>query len=450
MQQEANSSARQRGTPGCCAPELPPSAPVGAPRRLRILILCFKDLTANTRVVRQAQALAARGHAVTVFSLSNPDAALVNATPDVQFIETGRIDLTYPTIFLLAGRVPGLIRFCGRVCRRLWADTVHQLFSRRFHFALLARRRFRGEKYDIILVHDHHSVFAAVAVDPRGCAVTVLDAVEAPYHKGLENRRGVAAMFRRVEIAFERRALRRAKHCFTVGHSLARLLRKNGYGPDIEVIRNTRKYEPPISHDRRLRSDTGFPKDSIIALLLSTVYAGQGLEPLIDALPKVDAAVHLAVLGKFIPPGFRDEVAERAHGLGVGERVAILPVVPPATLVPYISGADFGVIPLQKSHLNNSISLPNRVFEMLMARLPLAVCTIDDIRGIVETHDVGVVFRETDVNDIARKLNHLAEPENRRRYRINLDSAARILNWENEGLRFAHCMESYAQVSGRK
>lgn len=441
MNELINSSAQTLETAGCRLTD--------SRRPLRVLILCFKDLSSNTRVVRQAQALRARGHDVTVFALEDPDPALAATATGARFLSTGRIDLSYPRIFHSSDRHSRAMQFVLRVCRRLWSDTVHQIFSRRFRFAVLARRRFRYESYDVLLVHDHHSIFSAIFVDPFGRSVTIVDAVEAPYHRGVEGRHGLAAISRGIEIWIERRALRRAKCYFTVSESLVQLLRRGGYGLKVEVIRNARLYETVAPGESAFRLDTGFPDECVIALFLSTAYAGQGLQQLISALPAADASIHVAVLGNFVPQSFRTEITLLAQKLGVSERLSILPVVPPSELVQYISGADFGVIPRQRSPLNNSISLPNRVFEMLMARLPLAVCTIPDIRKIVEDYDIGIVFDETDVDDIARKLNHMASRDQRQHYRRNLEKAVRLLNWENEGQRFARCVEANVAATSR-
>jgi glycosyltransferase involved in cell wall biosynthesis len=72
---------------------------------------------------------------------------------------------------------------------------------------------------------------------------------------------------------------------------------------------------------------------------------------------------------------------ELAEELGVGHRVHTAPFVKPNDVVPYLSEASVGIIPIVSSKMNHQIALPNKLFEYLHARLPLCV---SDNRAMVD------------------------------------------------------------------
>lgn len=411
---------------------------IPAPEKpLRVLITAFKSLPNNTRVVRQAKALQARGHEVTVFALHHPSQKLMDESPGVRFMETQYCYLYAPECIKNLSNKYALVG-------KLWHSTFSELVGHRMLFAVRAWRTFRQEKFDAIVVHDHHSMYAALAAGAFKKTTYILDSVEVPYFKPVPtDRRLHSVLLRHIERRMERFCLRACHYVMTVSHALAAWLISNRYAREAYVVRNCRVYED-IKPLCDIRTHCGLPEGKLLALYLNTVYAGQGLEQLIDALPAIHSNVHLAILGLFDPPALKDELEQRIDALGLRNRVTILPVIPIADLLPYIAGADFGIIPRQKLTINNRVSLPNRVLEMIAARLPLAVCSIEDIARIVLNNEIGTVFNETDTASITREVNRLIEPAMLAQCRKNVIAASKRLDWNREGAYFSYIIEQMA------
>ncbi|MEQ8165259.1 MAG: glycosyltransferase [Alphaproteobacteria bacterium] len=409
---------------------------------MKVIIVAFKDLERNTRVFRQAAALSSRGHDVTVFALQNPDRDLMRSGPDIRFVETGVLAFDFPKTLKIRDEPAGIAQRLRKYGRGLWRRTVMQLFTRRYVFAREAARRFRGDRFDLILAHDHHSILAATAIKLFASGTLAVDYVEAPYHHDHKEAGPRPGFFRRIEIFVERQLLRLGRLSFTVSHGLADLLKERGFAASSHVIRNVR-YHVAVSGQSSIRQDAGLGEGQKLIVHLNTVYAGQGVEEVIEAMPFVARHIRFATLGKFAPPDYETFLREKARSLGVSERVSFLPLVKSPDLLDYLSGADAGVNVRQRTTLNNRISLPNRVFEMIGAELPVVSTTIRDMRNIVETYGVGVICDETNPRDIAEKINFLMHPDNLPRYKRNCKIAFRELCWDREGEIFSGILEEH-------
>jgi glycosyltransferase involved in cell wall biosynthesis len=72
--------------------------------------------------------------------------------------------------------------------------------------------------------------------------------------------------------------------------------------------------------------------------------------------------------------------------------------------VPYIVTADIGVIPIQDVCLSYRYCLPNKLFEMTFAGIPVCVSNLPEMRAFVESEGTGVIMDEKDPRDIARAM----------------------------------------------
>ena len=210
------------------------------------------------------------------------------------------------------------------------------------------------------------------------------------------------------------------------------------------VIRNCRYYQD-VTYSDEIRRDCRLAPDDRLVLYLNSLYGGQGLEQLVDSLAFLPSRIHMATLGPVAQPGFVEELRRRLDRQGLFERFHILEPKPPTQMLDYASGADIGVIPRQNTSLNNFHSLPNRVFELLMARLPIAGPSLQDMKHFIEGNALGLIFDETDPADIARTIQTMLEPETLRRLRERMEAAAREFSWDREGERYTTLMEQVAR-----
>ena len=221
---------------------------------------------------------------------------------------------------------------------------------------------------------------------------------------------------------------------------LGRLLAETfGTAPPL-LVRNCRFYQER-ERNQTIRQDLNLAPDEPLLLYLNAVNIGLGLEQAIESLAFLPDNVHLATLGPIPDEDFRANLEALADRLGFCGRVHFLPPRLPSEMIAYASGADLGLVPIQDISENFRLSLPNRVFELLMARLPMAVSSLPEIKNFVVEHGLGECFDETDPRDIAKLVGEMLKPERLAAYRAAADKAARRLCWEEEGKIYLELIE---------
>ncbi len=274
---------------------------------------------------------------------------------------------------------------------------------------------------------------------------TVYDAVEIPEDRSGWTTSNVPEFVQRLERWRISRIIRSVDRIMTVGDGL-RDWTATRYGiakPD--VIRNCRYFEA-IAPDDAIRRDCGLMSEDRLALYLNSVYQGQGLEQFVESVAFLPSHIHIATLGPLVHAGFLEMLKEKIAFSGCSERIHILEPKPPTEMIQYAAGADIGVIPRQNTSLNNYYSLPNRIFELIMARLPIAGPNLADMKTFIETNGIGMIFDETDPEDIARVIKLMLEDTKFADLKRDIESSAELYCWENEGRRYVDVIEETAGI----
>jgi glycosyltransferase involved in cell wall biosynthesis len=129
----------------------------------------------------------------------------------------------------------------------------------------------------------------------------------------------------------------------------------------------------------------------------------------------------------------RERLEAVARNLTVDARVRFLPSVPQSELLAHSSSADVGVVPFQNSSLNNYLATPNKIFEYLMAGVPVATSNFPEMARIVSEHRVGSVFDPRDPEAIAAGIRYVIYDPNHNEMRERAALAARTrYSWEIE------------------
>jgi glycosyltransferase involved in cell wall biosynthesis len=414
--------------------------PVRRPRS--ICIVAYKDLTSNTRVVRQAHALARRGHAVTVISFAPPDPRLAGDVAGGDFLATG-VPNVGPVLAQAVGLAGALFGRSATGPFRLIAALGGRTGQLRCQqFGAQAAKLCRGRRFDVVQAHFDKALIAAAAVRAQCGGGLVFDAVELPFDPDSLPAAADKREMRLAEIAREQAVARSADRWLTVGGALADEIARRFRIAAPLVVRNCR--EPHPNADTRLRRDLGLDAEAQLVLALNSVRAGEGLEVVVEALRYLPPQVHLAILGQGTDGAIGDRLRLVAAAEGTAGRLHFPPLQSASDLIGYASGADIGVIPRQTVTDNLSLSLPNRFFEMVAAGLPPAVSRVGEIAALVNHYGIGVVFDENDPRDTAAAITEVLARLRQGDLKARVSAAAQELSWEREQIPYIALIESLA------
>jgi glycosyltransferase involved in cell wall biosynthesis len=332
-------------------------------------MLLHKSVEHDSRVRREARALAEDGHEVTVLHLPR---------------EPGELDGPLDGFHVRSVTPPAWVR------RRLPFALYRVVFFAAF---VRAVRRLRP---DIVHAHDAAMLAPGWAGARLTGAKLVYDSHE--YAAGVPYRERAWALFVN---GLERLFVSRCAAVITVSDGIAERLRERyGLRKTPVVVRNV---PDPAAYGCSgappdLRAEFSIPVDSPLALHLGAVARDRGCESLVRALHGVPDC-HLLFLGAD-DGAYVQRLCDLARGEGVADRVHFRGSVPIGQVIGCVSQATVGLSLLEATCENHRLALPNKAFEYLAAGVPVVLSdlpesrrTFGDVPGVclVDVADPGAV-----------------------------------------------------------
>ncbi len=211
------------------------------------------------------------------------------------------------------------------------------------------------------------------------------------------------------------------------------------------VIRNIPPYQQHFVSDR-LRHHLELGPQIQIALYQGDLRYDRGLDILVRAAHYLEPNIVIVLMGKGESQASLEALIARE---GVGHRVKLLPVVPYSELLTWTASADLGLIIYQAHSPNVPMMLPNKLFEYLMAGVPVLTSPLEAVVEIVNSYQVGRVVSSLDPREVGQTINTmLADRAELARFRVNaLAASERELCWEVESQRL---IQIYQDILGSR
>ncbi len=362
---------------------------------MRIVMLLHKSLEFDSRVRREAAALADAGHAVVVLELAEltgserPDGVQRRSVLPAPWIRRALPFHLYRAVFGFA--------FIGSTLR-LRPDVIHA------HDAAmlvpgLAGARLTGAQ----LLYDSHELATGVPYRERGWAWFV----------------GMV----------ERVAVPRAAAVVTVSDGIARRLRERyRLSRTPTVVRNVSALE--LGGQGGLRDRLGLPPQAHLVLHQGAPAPDRGCEVLIEAIGQLDD-VHLVFLGD-PETGYGEQLRALIRRRGLTSRVAMLPSVPLEELLSHTAEADVGVSLLQDTCENHRLALPNKLFEYIAAGVPVVTSALPECQRLIDRYGIGWTAAPADPDSVAGALRRAMAARSDADLAGRLRAAASELCWARE------------------
>ncbi|MGA2295930.1 MAG: glycosyltransferase [FCB group bacterium] len=228
---------------------------------------------------------------------------------------------------------------------------------------------------------------------------------------------------------FEKRLIKYVNEIVVTGVMDAEYL-KEYFQKDIpvHVVQNLPYYKEKINSNI-LREKYGIPQDKFIIIYQGMLLPGRGIIKIVEALNHLPDAV-FCILGE---GNYKNKILETAENLKLANKVFFCGVVPYYELHKWTSSADVGTVFIEPISFSYELSLPNKLFEYCMARIPSLVSDLPAMRAVLNEYPIGkIISVESTAEDIANTIRELASNEKKEQYLKACNQASKIFCYETQ------------------
>jgi glycosyltransferase involved in cell wall biosynthesis len=227
--------------------------------------------------------------------------------------------------------------------------------------------------------------------------------------------------------SIEKMIFPRLKNVMTVSDSIAEKY-ESEYGIRPLTVRNVSKDAKDISG--YTRDELGISTDHLLLIFQGGgINIDRGGEELIEAICRIEDVSLLIVGSGDVLQILKNRVME----LNLSGKVRFIPKVPWNELIKYTKSADAGLSLDKDTNPNYRYSLPNKLFDYILAGIPVIVSDLPEVRKIIEGNNCGIIISSVTPDAISIAIKKLRDDRNfLNRLKQNAVSASKSLNWENE------------------
>lgn len=157
----------------------------------------------------------------------------------------------------------------------------------------------------------------------------------------------------------------------------------------------------------------------------------RGIDLLIELMDNLDGRFELNLMLIDNKSGHLAELEKMARKSKRSDDINFLPTVSTAKIASSINEFDLGIFLYPPKTLNSQLTLPNKFFEFIQARLGIATGPSPEMSRIVDNFKLGVVSEDFVVSSLASKLNSLTHDQVVT-FKDNSNLAASTYNWETQ------------------
>ncbi len=275
---------------------------------------------------------------------------------------------------------------------------------------------------DVFHSHDLNTLYIGWKCAEKTGAKLVYDS-----HELATERNRMDNKWRKWAMWNERRGLPKADALITASPAWIPFL-TNRYGsvPDraIELINVPEYHEEVPVWD--LRGELDIPADVPILLYQGSIQENRGIEQALEATLMLDDAVLVVVGYGYHRPTLEADVAKR----NIGNRIKFFGPIPNHELLFWTAAADIGMANIINSSISYHTSLPNKLFEYIMASVPVIGSDSPEIGRVVRETGVGVACDPSDPSAIATAARTILADKSR--FVLATKTAATKYNWTVE------------------
>jgi glycosyltransferase involved in cell wall biosynthesis len=384
----------------------------------------------DRRIAQEAGTLAAHGWEVDIYPAVDPGLDYeADLPPGVRL-------LVNPRPIRAAGRQRGTLRRVKRTVARLvppagrfieWTQYRTRDIGGEITDANLSHLIGLG-RFDLIFAHDVPVMPLAARLKDAWGSSLISDLHEVfPEQDEHFTTRIARGYWRRLEAA----GLAASNGIICVNEAVADYVRAT-HSPSAPIvfIDNSAAYVEPSAKGLTLRSCYPIPETARIMLFAGSLRGDTHLDVLIEgfAIANLNGWV-LAILGE---GPTQQQLEAMVRRLGLDGQVFLGRHVPQHDLIQIARSADIGLLPYQALGFNHLIATPNKLFEYIQARLPIATSRLPMVERVVNVYGNGAFVDFSTAGATAAGLSAFVRGVAPGITPAALEAAAREFSWESQ------------------
>ena len=239
-------------------------------------------------------------------------------------------------------------------------------------------QRYRRQPLAVVHCHDLDPLPIAVRLKQLTGARIVYDA-----HELETEMAGLSETRKALARVAERRGMPFVDEMITVSPSIKAWYEAAFPGQRVSLVRNVPERLALDQSVVNLRAEHGVPEDALLFLYLGGLSKQRGVELLLAAFEDPRVPHHLLMMGS---GPLQPAVLAAAQRCG---RIHYRQPVKPAEVLRHAAGADVGISLIEGISLSYRYCLPNKLFESVLAGLPVLISDLPDQAAFVAEHDCG-------------------------------------------------------------
>jgi glycosyltransferase involved in cell wall biosynthesis len=223
----------------------------------------------------------------------------------------------------------------------------------------------------------------------------------------------------------ERILIQFADKVITVSNSIANEYKRLYNIPKPSLILNCPRYHEQQKKDI-FRNEFNIRSDQNIFLYQGGLSHGRGIEILLETFKIIDDDNSVIVFMGYGPLEGLIKESSKEY-----ENIYFHPAVPPDELLDFTSSADFGISTIEDSCLSYRYCLPNKMFEYLMAEIPVIVSNLIEMRRLVENNRIGIVAKSNTLAGLQEAITEALQLD-KKILQKSIQIVKNIYNWEEQ------------------
>lgn len=296
-------------------------------------------------------------------------------------------------------------------------------------FAYFLFRELLFTRADIYFAEDVQSLpFVTIAAKIRNAKIIYNSREIYAFIGGLRNK----PVLQKTITLIERFFIKRVNAVLTTGDMDSEFIQKFYQIKNTVTVRNIPLYQKS-EYVFDFRKKYNIDSDKLIMIYQGIIVEGRGIIPVFKAMKELPDAVFI-LLGDGPQ---KESYIKIANDLGISERIIFAGVVKQNELINYTAGADVGLTLIENISVSYYHALPNKLFEYIMAEIPLLSSNLPQMKKVVEDYKVGKVVDVENTSEIVSAIKEwITDRKSLELFKENCRRASLELNWTNEFRKF--------------